>query len=128
MPPATALAGVSGLTAEAGSRPKMRSPTTSIDGAADWSRHESATAPTFVQTFTDVPARTTSRNFVNNLQTTASRLLRKEFADKLNRVYRKGVFWSQSHCIISCAAAPLPILKQYVERQAHPHHQLSAKH
>jgi putative transposase len=38
--------------------------------------------------------------FVNNLKTTSSRLIRKEFAAKLNRVYRKPVFWSRSYCII----------------------------
>jgi hypothetical protein len=35
-------------------------------------------------------------NFVNNLKT-SSRLLRKEFAAKLSRVYRKPVFWSRSY-------------------------------
>ena len=35
-------------------------------------------------------------NFVNNLKTTSSRLLRKKFADKVKRVYRKPVFWSRS--------------------------------
>jgi putative transposase len=55
--------------------------------------------------------------FVNNLKTTSSRLLRKEFAAKLNRVYRKRVLWSRSYCIISCGGAPLSILKQYIERQ-----------
>jgi putative transposase len=57
--------------------------------------------------------------FVNNLKTTSSRLLRKEFAEKLNHVYRKPVLWSRSYCIISCGGAPLSILKQYIERQAH---------
>lgn len=33
-------------------------------------------------------------NFVNNLKTTRSRLLRKEFADKVKRIYGKPVFWS----------------------------------
>ena len=56
--------------------------------------------------------------FVNNLKTTSSRLLRKEFAHKLNRVYRKPVLWSRSYCILSCGGAPLSILKQYIERQA----------
>ena len=55
--------------------------------------------------------------FVNNLKTTSSRLLRKEFAEKVKRVYRKGVFWSRSYCIISCGGAPLSTLKQYIEQQ-----------
>jgi putative transposase len=58
--------------------------------------------------------------FVNNLKTTSSRLLRKEFVDKLRRVYRKPVFWSRSYCIISSGGAPLSILKQYVEQQDDP--------
>jgi putative transposase len=47
-------------------------------------------------------------------------LIRKEFAAKLNRVYRKPVFWSRSYCIISVGGAPLAILKQYIEHQAAP--------
>jgi len=59
-------------------------------------------------------------NFVNNLKTTRSWLLRKEFAKKVKRVYRKAVFWPRSSCIISCGAAPLSILKQYIEQQDNP--------
>ena len=59
--------------------------------------------------------------FVNNLKTTSSRLIRKEFSAKLSRVYwKQPVFWSRSYCIISCGGAPLSILKQYIERQAAP--------
>jgi putative transposase len=58
--------------------------------------------------------------FVNNLKTTSSRLIRKEFAAKMSRVYRKPVFWSRSYCIISCGGAPLSILKQYIEQQRSP--------
>ena len=58
--------------------------------------------------------------FVNNLKTTSSRLIRKEFAAKINRVYRKPVFWSRSYCIISCGGAPLSVIKQYVEQQGTP--------
>lgn len=59
--------------------------------------------------------------FVNNLKTTSSRLLRRDFADQLNYVYRgKPVFWSRSYCIISCGGAPLSVIKQYVEQQNAP--------
>ena len=58
--------------------------------------------------------------FVNNLKTTRSRLLRKEFAETVKRVYRQRVFWSRSDCIISCGGAPLSILKQYIEQQDNP--------
>ena len=59
-------------------------------------------------------------SFVNNLKTISTRLIRKEFAAKLARVYRKPVFWSRSYCIISCGGAPLSILKQYIEHQEAP--------
>lgn len=55
---------------------------------------------------------------VNNFKTVSSRLVRKEFADKLAGVYRRPVFWSRSYCIVSCGGAPLSVLKQYVENQA----------
>jgi putative transposase len=58
--------------------------------------------------------------FVNNLKTTSSRLLWREFAHQLSRVYRKPVFWSRSYCIISCSGAPLSVIKQYVEQQGTP--------
>lgn len=58
--------------------------------------------------------------FVNNLKTTSSRLLRKEFASDINRFYRKPVLWSRSYCVITCGGAPLTVLKQYIERQQGP--------
>jgi putative transposase len=58
--------------------------------------------------------------FVNNLKTTTSRLIRKEFAAEVNRVYRKPVLWSRSYCILSCGGAPLSVIKQYIEQQEAP--------
>ena len=59
--------------------------------------------------------------FVKNLKTTSWRLLRRDFRDHLDQVYRrKPVLWSRSYCIISCAGAPLSVLKQYVEQQEAP--------
>ena len=58
--------------------------------------------------------------FVNNLKTTSSRLVRREFANQLRRVYRKPEFWSQSYHILSCGGAPLTVIKQYVEQQTAP--------
>lgn len=56
---------------------------------------------------------------VNNLKTVSSRLLRKEFGEHLNQVYRgKPIFWSRSYCIISCGGVPISVLKQYIQQQA----------
>ncbi len=56
---------------------------------------------------------------VNNLKTVSSRLIRKEFSEYLNAVYRsKPVFWSRTYCLLACGGAPLSIIKQYIEQQA----------
>ena len=56
--------------------------------------------------------------FVNNLKTTTSRLVRKEFAADLAPIYSKPVFWSRSYCILSAGGAPLSVIRRYVEQQA----------
>lgn len=58
--------------------------------------------------------------FVNNLKTTTSRLLRRDFADQLICFYQKPVLWSRSYCIISCGGASLSVIKQYIQQQASP--------
>ena len=55
---------------------------------------------------------------VNNFKTVSSRLVRKEFAAQLRKVYSEPVLWSRSYCVASCGGAPLSVLKQYVEGQA----------
>jgi putative transposase len=72
-----------------------------------------------VHVLASLPPNLDLSRFVNNLKTTSSRLLRKEFP-QLKRVYRKPVFWSRSYCAISCGGAPLAVIKQYVEQQASP--------
>jgi putative transposase len=59
--------------------------------------------------------------FVNNLKTTNSRFLRRDFRQLLVQIYRrKPVLWSRSYCIISCGGAPLSVIKQYIEQQVAP--------
>ena len=58
--------------------------------------------------------------FVNTLKTTTSRLLRRDFAERLSSVYWKPVLWSRSYCIVSCGGAPLSVIKQYIEQQKTP--------
>lgn len=76
--------------------------------------------PDHVHALLSLPPNLDLSRFVNNLKTTSSRLVRREFAHQLNRVYRKPVFWSRSYCIISCGGAPLSVIKQYVEQQEAP--------
>ena len=55
--------------------------------------------------------------FVNKLKTISSRLIRKQFAEELSRIYFKPVFWSRSYCLLTCGGAPLSVIKQYIEQQ-----------
>jgi putative transposase len=76
--------------------------------------------PDHVHLLIALPPNLDLSRFVNNLKTTTSRLIRKEFAAEVNRVYRKPVFWSRSYCVISCGGAPLSVIKPYLEQQAAP--------
>jgi putative transposase len=57
---------------------------------------------------------------VNNLKTVSSRLIRKEFADLVNSVYSKPVFWSGAYFVASSGGTTLEQLKAYVENQKSP--------
>ena len=54
---------------------------------------------------------------INTLKTISSRMIRKEFADELAKIYRKPVLWHRAYCIISAGGAPLEVLKQYIQNQ-----------
>jgi len=64
-----------------------------------------------------IPPKVAPSAMVNNLKTVTARLIRKEFGEHLEKVYRKPVFWSRSYCIITCGGAPLSVIKQYIEQQ-----------
>jgi len=57
---------------------------------------------------------------VASLKAASSRLMRKEFPEQVNKFYWKPVFWHNSHCVISCAGAPLEIIKEYIRGQEQP--------
>jgi putative transposase len=73
--------------------------------------------PDHIHLLVSLPPSLELSGFVNNLKTTTSRLIRKEFADELAKVYSKPVFWSRSYCIVSAGGAPLSIIRKYVEQQ-----------
>jgi len=52
--------------------------------------------------------------FVNNLKTVSSRLIRKEFAEHVNKFYYKPVFWTGAYFASSCGGVTLEQLKAYV--------------
>ncbi len=62
---------------------------------------------------------------VNTLKTISSRMIRKEFAEHINKLhinkfYWKPVFWTGAYCVISAGGAPLEVLKQYIQNQEEP--------
>ncbi len=54
---------------------------------------------------------------VNTLKTISSRMLRKEFAEDLTKVYWKPALWHRAYCLISAGGALLDVLKRYIENQ-----------
>lgn len=54
--------------------------------------------------------------FINAYKSASSRLLKKEFPE-IKQFLWKDKFWSQSFCLISVGGAPLSVLKQYIESQ-----------
>jgi putative transposase len=57
---------------------------------------------------------------VNNLKTVSSRLIRKDFAQELNRIYSKPVFWTGAYFVASCGGVTVEQIKAYVEKQRSP--------
>ena len=53
-----------------------------------------------------------------SIKSATSRILRKEFAEHVNRFYRKG-FWGRQKYYRSVGGAPLEVLKKYIDD--HPH-------
>jgi len=51
--------------------------------------------PDHVHLLVALPPNLELSGFVNNLKTTTSRLIRKEYAAEVNRVYRKPILWSR---------------------------------
>jgi putative transposase len=47
-------------------------------------------------------------------------LIRKEFSEEVNRVYRKPVFWSGAYFVASTGGVTLEHLEEYVENQLSP--------
>jgi len=68
----------------------------------------------------DYPPDVRLSELVNNLKSVSSRLIRKEFADTVNRFYSKPVFWTASYFVASCGGVTLEQLKTYVEKQSSP--------
>ena len=54
--------------------------------------------------------------FINAYKSASSRLIKKEFPEIREKLW-KEYFWSQSFCLISTGGAPPEVIKQYIETQ-----------
>ena len=54
--------------------------------------------------------------FINAYKSASSRLLKKEFPQIREKLW-KEYFWSQSFCLLTTGGAPLDVIKQYIENQ-----------
>ena len=89
--------------------------------------------PDHVHLVIDFPPDVEISKLVNNLKTVSSRLIRKEFADVVNRIYRsdarpsgsptrkahqdKPVFWTGAYFVASCGGVTVDQVRKYVENQ-----------
>jgi len=54
---------------------------------------------------------------VNNLKTVSSRLLRRDYGERLSKYYKEKVLWSRSYCMVSSGGASIETLRSYIENQ-----------
>ena len=72
--------------------------------------------------FRDHPSLQLSK-LVNNFKTVSSRILRRDYSDKLAKVYgNKETLWNSSYLISSCGGVTVDVLRKYIENQADSSH------
>ena len=54
--------------------------------------------------------------FINAYKSASSRLLKKEYPDIREKLWKEG-FWSQSYCLMTAGGAPIEVIRQYIESQ-----------
>ncbi|WP_379967855.1 IS200/IS605 family transposase [Ectobacillus sp. sgz5001026] len=63
----------------------------------------------------DAPPQIQLSKMINSYKTGTSRLIRKEFAEHLQKFYWKPYFWSQSYMVLSTGGATIDVIKKYIE-------------
>ena len=58
----------------------------------------------------------TISKFINAYKSASSRLLKKEFPQIRQKLWKER-FWSQSFCLLTTGGAPIEVLKKYIESQ-----------
>lgn len=52
--------------------------------------------------------------FINSYKSASSRLVKKDFPEIKNKLWKES-FWSKSFCLISTGGAPIEIIKKYIQ-------------
>ncbi len=73
--------------------------------------------PDHVYILLSMPPQACLSSVINNIKTTASRLVRKQYATQLARYYWKPYFWNRSYLILSSGGAPIEVIKKYIQEQ-----------
>ena len=58
--------------------------------------------------------------FINAYKSASSRLLKKEFPEIRSKLWQE-YFWSRSYCLLTTGAAPIEVIRQYIETQGERH-------
>lgn len=54
--------------------------------------------------------------FINAYKSASSRLIKKEFPEVRNKLW-KEMFWSKSYCLLITGGAPIETIRKYIENQ-----------
>jgi putative transposase len=58
--------------------------------------------------------------FINSIKTVSSRLIRKEYKERVSKYYWKPYFWTRAYCLLTTGGAPLEVIKAYIQNQDSP--------
>ena len=58
--------------------------------------------------------------FINAYKSASSRLLKKEFPQIRQKLWKEH-FWSQSFCLLTTGGAPIEVIRKYIESQGEKH-------
>jgi putative transposase len=56
------------------------------------------------------------RKFINAYKSASSRLLKKEYPEIRQKLWKEA-FWSQSYCLLTAGGAPIEVIRRYIESQ-----------
>lgn len=59
----------------------------------------------------------TPANFINNLKTVTSRLIRKKHKEHFEKFFWNSGIWTRAYCLLTTGGATIDTIKQYIKNQ-----------